>query len=149
MKPDAAFNPSPTTYSGEGMKILVAEDDLTSRIVLVELLRELGEVFEAADGEEAIQLFDQSRQSGEPFDICFLDVMMPKFSGHQVLSHIRAEEVKGQGKHRAKIIMVTALSDHENIEMAVEAEGDGYIVKPVDRRKLLGHIPSLGVSDIR
>ena len=68
------------------MKILVAEDDRLTRRGLVEVLEAEGyETVEAADGAEALALFDQV----EPDVVC-LDIMMPEIDGYEVCRRLRA-----------------------------------------------------------
>jgi two-component system chemotaxis response regulator CheY len=67
------------------------------------------------------------------------------------LKEMRAlEELKGiDSTHGARIIMTTALGDVKNVAAAYKALCDGYLVKPVDKAKLLGLLDELKVPEKR
>ena len=115
------------------MKILMAEDDFTSRKILQIILEKYGEVDIAVDGAEAVKAVKFALADNEPYDFICLDIMMPKKSGQETLREIRMTEKKrgileGDG---AKVIMTTALDDSSNIITAFREMADGYLVKPV------------------
>lgn len=124
------------------MKALVVEDDFTSRLLLQELLRPLGYTHVAINGREAVQAVAAALESGEPYDLICLDIMMPELDGHGALKEIRAiEEARGRGGSRgARVLMTTALGDHKNVLGAFREQCDGYLVKPIDREKLFGYL---------
>lgn len=64
------------------MRILIVEDDFIGRKVLQRLLLEYGECDVAVDGVEAVKAFDLAWSAGMPYDVLFLDIMMPNMSGH-------------------------------------------------------------------
>lgn len=66
-----------------------AEDDFVGRKVMHRLLLEHGECDVAVDGVEAIKAFDLAWRAGTPYDVMFLDIMMPNMSGHEALKIIR------------------------------------------------------------
>lgn len=106
------------------MRILVAEDDKVSRLVLSTGLRKLGhEVIEAADGEEAWALF----RSGD-VHMVVTDWMMPNMDGLQLCRSIRAEL---ESKY-TYIIMLTALGGKESYLEGMNAGADDFITKPFD-----------------
>lgn len=116
------------------MKMLIAEDNRASRVLLEKLLILEGhEVMSASNGEEAASLFDERKP-----DMVFVDWMMPKLNGLQLTRHIRQLDDK-PGK-RAYIIMVTAKSEKEDMFTALEAGVDDFVVKPYDRRSLISRI---------
>ena len=72
--------------------ILVAEDERAVRNLVGHLLRSAGyTVLTACNGEEALRIFEEN---SDKIDLVFLDVMMPKLSGHDVMNHIQAEYPK-------------------------------------------------------
>ena len=117
------------------MKTLIVEDDFTSRLLLQELLKEYGETHIAVDGLEAVTAVRQSVQENEP---C-LDIMLPVLDGHQVLKQIRDAEKERDiiSSYGAKIIMTTGLRDVKNVMKAYSNLCDGYLIKPIDKGKLL------------
>lgn len=130
------------------MKILIAEDDFISRTVLQEIISPLGICHVAIDGLEAITAYKHALAKGEPYDLIFLDIMMPKLDGQEVLKKIREQEKEQKigGSDMAKVIMVTALDDAKNIMAAlVKGSCDSYLVKPLNRAKLMGELRKLGI----
>jgi two-component system chemotaxis response regulator CheY len=130
------------------MKTLIAEDDFTSRLLLQKLLTPYGEVHVASNGREALEAFTEAADQGEPYGLVCLDIMMPEMDGQEVLKEIRAlEEARdiptGAG---AKVIMTTALKDRGSVMTAFREQCDAYLVKPIDRDRLLGHLRELGMA---
>jgi two-component system chemotaxis response regulator CheY len=119
-------------------KTLIAEDDLTSRILLQEILKRYGPVHTVVNGREAVEAVRAAMKLGEPFDLICLDIMMPEMDGYEALKEIRGME-RSRGvlsSEGAKIFMVTALGDVKNVMQAFR-ECDAYLLKPIDKWKLL------------
>ncbi len=124
------------------MKALIAEDDLTSRLLMQALLKVYGRSHVAVNGKEAVDAVQAAFEAKEPYDLICLDIMMPEMNGQEALKEIRALEERrgldvGQG---AKVIMTTGLSDRKNVMAAFEGLCDGYLVKPIERAKLLDYL---------
>jgi len=124
------------------MKTLIVEDDFTSRLLLQEILKHHGPAHVAVDGKEAVEAVSAALESGEPYDLVCIDIMMPEMDGQQALKQIRAlEEAKGiLSTDGAKIIMTTALGDMKNVMTAFSGLADSYLVKPIDKAKLLDQV---------
>ena len=71
------------------MKILVVEDDFGSRRMMQKLLEPYGDVDVVVDGEEAVEAFKMAWEESTPYDMIFMDIMMPKMDGHEALKRIR------------------------------------------------------------
>ncbi|GAB1410100.1 response regulator [Desulfovibrionales bacterium] len=130
------------------MRILIVEDDFIGRKVLQRLLLEYGECDVAVDGVEAVKAFDLAWSAGMPYDVLFLDIMMPNMSGHDALKIIREKEraMAVQPGREAKVIMTTALDDVKNVTQAFFQGGaSGYLVKPIERQKVVEELEKLGV----
>ncbi len=129
------------------MKTLIAEDDFVSRLLLQELLKAYGPVHTAFNGKEAIEAVQLAYQSGEPYELICLDIMMPEMDGQQALKEIRAlEEEKGILLSRwCKIMMTTALADKQNVLEAVRGKCDAFLVKPIQKAKLLEELRRLNL----
>ncbi len=125
-----------------GLKVLIAEDDSTSRLLLQRLLEPYGEVHTTANGRDAITVFRLAMTQRKPYDLVCLDIMMPEANGHEALVRIRGMESK---QNRAKIIMTTTLANVENVEKAVQERCDAYIVKPIRKEMLIDKLHSLGL----
>ena len=121
------------------MKILIAEDDLTSRKFLFKLLSNYGECDIVVDGLEALDAFLMSIKDNEPYNLICLDIMMPKLDGVKVLKSIRDYEIQKNiaPQQRSKIIMTTALSDIQYVQKAFDIGCDAYDAKPIDIDKFI------------
>lgn len=121
------------------MKILIAEDDMTSRKFLFRLLARFGDCDLVVDGMEAIDAVLLANKDKKPYDLICLDIMMPKVDGVQVLKSVRDFEKHQESgvNHRAIIIMTTALSDAELVQEAFAQGCDAYAAKPLDTAKML------------
>lgn len=120
------------------MKILIVEDDYITAQIMQEILSGYGNCEIAEDGKVAINKISLQLDNNDPYDIIFLDIMMPELSGQDVLTHIRSiESERGiSGLDCAKVIMTTALDDFDNIKLSFVNQAEGYIVKPIDREKI-------------
>ena len=115
------------------MRILIAEDDFTSRAVLATMLRKCGhDVVETINGAEAWQAL---RQPGAPA-LAILDWMMPEMDGLEVVCRVRAL----QTDRPPHIIMLTALGEKANIIAGLEAGANDYLVKPFDPGELRARV---------
>lgn len=127
------------------MKILMAEDDFTSRKILQIILSKYGEVDIAVNGSEAIKAVKFALAKHENYDFICLDIMMPMKSGQETLKEIRQIE-KDQGimdGDGARVIMTTALDDSSNVISAFRSQADGYLVKPISAKAIENKLKEL------
>ncbi|HVU60793.1 MAG TPA: response regulator [Mycobacteriales bacterium] len=117
----------------EPRRVLIAEDEALIRLDLKEMLEEEGfhVVGEAADGQQAIDLANETRP-----DVVVLDVKMPVLDGITAAQRIVGDEI-------APVVMLTAFSQRDLVERAVEAGAMAYVVKPFGKADL---IPAIEVS---
>ena len=129
------------------MKILVVEDDFTSRLLLQEILKGFGTVHVAVNGKEAVDAVRAALVSDQAYDLICLDVMMPVMDGQVALKEIRALEAEMgvPPPKRARIVMTTAVSDGESVKQALGEHCDGYLLKPVEKARLLNDLRKLGL----
>ncbi len=133
------------------MRCLIVEDDFGSRRLLQAMLREYGSRDVVVDGQEAIDAFRLAWEENNPYDLVFLDIMMPNVDGQEALKRIRATEkdIGIPDRDRAKVVMTTALGDPENVVQAYYKGGaDGYVVKPIKRESLVSELEKLGVKPV-
>lgn len=111
------------------MKILIAEDDLTSHRVLKAVLEKWEyEVLSTYNGREAWEALQQHKN----IRLAVLDWMMPEMDGVELIGKIRmAKELKSM-----YIILLTALEQKEDIIAGLEAGANDYITKPFHRNEL-------------
>ena len=131
------------------MKVLIVEDEPISRKVLHTILENVAtECLIAVNGEDAFDKYLEAVESNTPFDVIFLDVMMPEANGQEALAAIREYETELGivGDSGVKVIMTTALDDGKNIYQAHANGCVDYIVKPISRDKILKAVERLGFS---
>lgn len=129
------------------MRFLVVEDDFGSRRMMQKLLAEYGDVDVVVDGEEAYQAFRIAWEEFKPYDVIFMDIMMPKMDGHEAIKRIRELEADLGVKavDEVRIIMTSVLEDPRNVVEAYYSGGaTSYLVKPIDRDKLRTELARLG-----
>lgn len=110
------------------MKSLAVDDVLVVQKILRRMLGRHGLCDVASNGKDALEMFIKAHQQNEPYDVLFLDIMMPGMSGLELLQKIRQVD---SGTERAKIVMVTAVADNQTVEEAKRLGCDGYIIKPL------------------
>jgi two-component system chemotaxis response regulator CheY len=132
---------------GYFMKILVVDDDFTCRNIMHELASSLGKSDVAVNGKEALDAFSAALKNKTPYDLIFLDIILPEMNGQEVLRKIReVEQSYGiGGLDGVKIIMTTILSDFENIKTSFIEQCEGYLIKPVTRDKLMKTLKDLEI----
>lgn len=128
------------------MRILIAEDELTSALLLESAVRDLGVCERAVDGEKCFELFCAGLESGKPFDLIFLDLKMPDFDGQEALPAIReVEACYGVAPELGvKIVVTSALDDGQNLYHAHVSGCNEYLVKPIKRTDLRRALRKLG-----
>jgi two-component system, chemotaxis family, chemotaxis protein CheY len=114
------------------MKILIVDDDFTSRKILQGSLKDLGNCDLACNGEEACLAYRTAMADGTPYQLILLDIMMPGMDGTEVLKCIREDEEKNRifGSDRVRIAMATCLNDKDHVIGSFHSGCDGYILKP-------------------
>ena len=117
----------------EKLKILLCEDDENLGMLLREYLQAKGYVAElCADGEAGFKAFLKAK-----FDICVLDVMMPKKDGFTLAQEIRAANAD------VPIIFLTAKTLKEDILEGFKLGADDYITKPFSMEELVFRIEAI------
>lgn len=128
------------------MKMLIVDDDEINRKLLQALVKPFGATELVANGEDAISRYGTALDQGEPYEVIFLDIMMPQMNGHDCLARLREMEwdrglEKGEG---SKVVMVTALGDARNVMTAFSAGAEYYLVKPIQQKKLYELMSEMG-----
>lgn len=113
-------------------RVLIVEDEQSLREPLVYLLNKEGfETVEAADGSQAIELFDKGN-----IDLVLLDLMLPGISGNEVCRLIRQTS-------QVPIIMLTAKDSEIDKVVGLEIGADDYVTKPYSTRELLARMKAV------
>ncbi len=117
----------------EKLKILVVDDESRMRKLVRDFLTKKDfEVLEAADGEEALDIFYEDKDIA----LIILDVMMPKMNGWEVCREIRESS-------KIPIIMLTAKGDESDELLGFELGVDEYISKPFSPKILVARVEAI------
>jgi len=128
--------PAETSFSSAAeRRVLVVEDEPHIReLVVLHLKLEGLTVTAVKDGEEAI-----ARIKAQPFDLCVLDLMLPRIDGLAVCRAIRRESINAD----TPILMLTAKRDEADKVLGLESGADDYLTKPFGVRELVARVRAL------
>lgn len=115
-------------------KVLIVDDIPENIQNLGEMIKDFDlDVKIAEGGQEAINIIDTYTP-----DIILLDLMMPHVNGWDVIDHVREK----YNKNEMVIIVVSLLSNKDNIDECYELGANDYIIKPVIKARLISSIES-------
>lgn len=131
-----AKEPDGLKEDGTSFKILIVDDSVFVRKQLSQILtsEEFEIVEQAGDGEEALERYKENYPN---VDLVTMDITMPKMDGISALEKIIEFD------KNAKIIMISALGKQELVKKALLLGAKNYIVKPLDRKKVLERIAAV------
>jgi two-component system chemotaxis response regulator CheY len=116
------------------MKVLVVDDDVVSRMVLMHLIDSCGkfDIVEAEDGADAWQQLEDGLRPA----ICFCDLRMPRMSGMELLQRVKVNPDLAA----MPFVLVTSANDKDTVLEASNAGAAGYIVKPFQAEQVRVHL---------
>jgi two-component system chemotaxis response regulator CheY len=123
------------------MQVLVVDDDVVSRMMLMHLVDSCGQydILEAEDGADAWRQLDAGLRPG----IVFCDLRMPMLSGTELLARVRARpELAG-----LPFVLVSAANDGATIDEADALGASGYVIKPFRIEHLRPHLMALEADE--
>ena len=130
--PPSGERASVAAQRNDRFRVLVVDDDPVNRAVLGSQLSGVGyEVREASSGAAALE-----RVEREHFDAIVLDVMMPKMSGYEVLTRLRARHPASE----LPVLLLTAKNQEQDIAEGFRVGTNDYLTKPFSRTELLSRI---------
>ncbi|MCI0521607.1 MAG: response regulator [Chloroflexi bacterium] len=112
------------------LSLLLVEDDPVLRDLISLALQRAAryQVTAVEDGEEALEVFAQSRPQ-----VLLLDILLPRLNGLQLLARLKEDDLLGD----TTVVMTSALGYQEVIEQAIAAGARDFLVKPFDVETLL------------
>ena len=119
------------------MKVLVVDDDVVSRMVLMHLVDSCGtfEIVEAEDGADAWQQLEAGLRPA----ICFCDLRMPRLSGMELLQRVKQHPAL----QTMPFVLVTSATDGDTVQSATDSGAAGYVVKPFQADQVRVHLAPL------
>ena len=118
-------------------RVLAVDDNADIRdLIAFVLRRENYEVSTASDGISGLEIIKETKP-----DLIILDVVMPEFSGYDVLEAVRSD--KSSKIRDIPVLMITSKSSTDDIDQALELGATSYIVKPFRPAKLVTQVKSL------
>lgn len=139
-KDNQDFRPSPTYLDLNHRRILVADDNKTSRTVLVKILTSLGCFCQAVEnGTQAIEVLKKAAQESVSFDIALLDMQMPERNGEETLRAIKGDpEIKS-----VPVVILTSVGERGDAARLEALGCAGYLLKPVKQPQLSDTIATI------
>lgn len=117
------------------VRVLIADDDPDIRDLVAFKLEQAGyDVVAVADGAEALAAVAERAPA-----VAILDVMMPRMSGMDVLSALRADPAL----HGVRVILLTARSRDVDVDLGFASGADDYVIKPFSPRELVHRVSAL------
>jgi len=121
-------------------RILVADDNKTSRTVLVKMLQSFGCFCEAVEsGAETIRALKIATAEGKPFDMVLLDMQMPEMNGEETLRTIK----KDPELNEIPVVILTSIGERGDAARLESLGCSGYLVKPVKQLQLFDTIVTI------
>jgi two-component system chemotaxis response regulator CheY len=120
------------------MRALVIDDSRAVRIIIGNILRELGmQVLEAANGLEALEQLERNPD----VELMLVDWNMPQMNGFDLLRAVRSQHAYDA----VRILMVTSESESTQVTQALRAGANEYLMKPFNKDMLVAKLNLLDV----
>ena len=126
-------------------RILVVEDDETSRLLLCTVLSKFGTCEIVADGQQAVQAYHAALDEDRPFDLICLDIKLPGMDGGKVLKYLRRHEAVTKATSTVKVVVISGVRASEQVLDMYRLGCQGYLMKPIKVENLLTRLSELEV----
>ncbi len=114
---------------------LIADDELSNRVILKALIKKMGyRVIEAQNGAQAVDLFKEHQP-----DLVLMDVMMPVLDGYDATIQIK----RLAGEQFIPVMFLTAMTDEASLARCIEVGGDDFVTKPYNHTLLAAKVRSM------
>ena len=131
--------PAVVSAAASKLRILLVEDNPANQKLATYILQDRGHIVEiAGDGQQAVDLSEQTS-----YDVILMDVRMPRMNGLEATAAVRKRE---DGRRRVPIIAMTAHAMTDDCQRCLAAGMDGYLLKPVDARKMIAMVEKLAAG---
>jgi signal transduction histidine kinase/CheY-like chemotaxis protein len=137
---------TPPEKPARGLSVLVAEDNEINALLMRSLLTRLGHhAVISTNGAAALESWFAAKSAGTPYDLVLMDIQMPELDGIETAKRIRLSEA-GEPGRRTPILALTANTLVEDRYACFEAGMDGFLIKPLDREKLIEALAGLAAA---
>jgi CheY-like chemotaxis protein len=127
---------------------LIVDDDAISRCIIQLFLKSYGTAVCVANGVEALAEYEKALAEKHPFDVVFLDMMMPGLNGIQFLEQCRKAEAIHQAGEHVPVVMLTGDANATSINRAQALGVAEYLLKPIQERRLLQTLERLNLIEL-
>ncbi len=118
------------------MRIMVIDDVFMNILRLREAAKDFCEVEGFQDARAGLEALRSACQASTPYDVLFLDIVMPEMSGFEVLEAVVQMGAHLPPERRTKVVMVTARNQEEVVRQAIRGGAAGYVIKPFRDEKI-------------
>jgi two-component system chemotaxis response regulator CheY len=127
------------------MRFLIVDDDFYCRELLKAIFSPYGPCDLALDGGEAINQFRRALEEDQPYNVIFLDIVMPGLSGLETLDCIRQIErsYNIHGPKRVKVVVITGFNDPKLSVRTFQRDYESYLAKPFTPQQILRMVQEL------
>jgi two-component system chemotaxis response regulator CheY len=119
------------------MKVLVVDDDVVSRMVLMHMIDSCGD-FDIVEADNGADAWAQMEGGLRP-EICFCDLRMPRLSGMDLLLRVK----RHAALNTMPFVLVSSAADQATVAQAADSGAAGYVVKPFQAGQVRGHLDAL------
>ena len=121
------------------MRALIVDDSKSMRMILGKSLREIGfNVIEAGHGQDALDQLN----AGQEVELMLVDWNMPIMNGYELIRAVRANVLLGS----IRIMMVTTETSMDQVQKALDAGANEYLMKPFTKDILVEKLALLGLN---
>lgn len=127
-------------------KFLIVDDDERFAILVAQKLEKYAQCIVANNGDDALLQFEHHLQKKAPFQAVFMDIEMPKMTGHEVVEKMRGVEKQNKidPLKMFKLIMLTVHKDVKNVSKSFfKGDADAYIHKETVAEKLVQELEKI------
>lgn len=125
------------------MDILVVDDDNSNRLLMNHILSNIAKIQLAHNGLDAVDMVEKHLKSGSSFDVIFMDVVLPDIDGFETIRRIKSAEKSLKPNKKSKIVVLTSYDLIHSKWNAIANDCDSFLVKPVEKYKILAQIQKL------
>ena len=127
---------------------MIVEDNKQSYELLQMMLQKYGLCDIVENGEDAFEQFKNAITEDDPYDVIFLDILMPGIDGNEVLRRIRAwEKEKGITEKKVQVVMASSKADTDTILTSYDDGCQHFFMKPYDMTELEDLMQKMGFAE--